>query len=196
MIDEGADLHRNQPIAGINGVDCAGRRLPGLEHASQRARAQRLGHCPNGPYARGGSAATPENLAEFRPAASSWSLSTGMKPISRGSIHLTRPNAFDPPKIEANDLADPRDLKDLTIGSDEPVRSNEALKIGLIEVPGRRLALCVGPKRCRVAGRPAGPAPPGPPTPADLQRFSEIAHRYGHWLGSLADNAAVGISFG
>jgi len=48
----------------------------------------------------------------------------------------------------------------------------------------------------RDIGRPAATAPPGPPTPADLQRFAEIAHRYGHWRGSLSDNAAVGISFG
>src|SRR5271166_3487659 len=47
MIDERADLHRNQPIARINGVDRAGRRLPGAKHATQRARTQRLGHCPN-----------------------------------------------------------------------------------------------------------------------------------------------------
>jgi quercetin dioxygenase-like cupin family protein len=48
----------------------------------------------------------------------------------------------------------------------------------------------------RDIGRPAATAPRGPPTPAGLQRFSEIAHRYGPWLGSLADNAAVGISLG
>jgi choline dehydrogenase len=67
-------------------------------------------------YARGGPAATPENQAQFKPPASSWSLSTGMRPASRGAIHLTGPNAFDPLKIQANYLANPRDLKDLMIG--------------------------------------------------------------------------------
>ncbi len=67
-------------------------------------------------YARGGAAVTPENQAEFRPPASSWSLSTGMRPISRGSVQLTGPHASDPITIQANYLADPRDLKDLMIG--------------------------------------------------------------------------------
>ena len=48
----------------------------------------------------------------------------------------------------------------------------------------------------RDIGRPAATVPAGPPTPADLQRLFEIAHRYGHWLGSAADNAAVGITLG
>jgi quercetin dioxygenase-like cupin family protein len=48
---------------------------------------------------------------------------------------------------------------------------------------------------CEV-GRPVATVPPGPPTPADLQRFLEISHAYGHWLGSPEDNAAVGISLG
>jgi len=67
-------------------------------------------------YARGGAAASPENYALFRPPDSSWSLSTGMRPVSRGAIHLTGPLASDPLEIQANYLADPRDLKDLTIG--------------------------------------------------------------------------------
>jgi GMC oxidoreductase len=79
-----------------------------------------LRHCRRGrprcTYARGGAAITPESRAEFRPSASSWSLSTGMKPINRGDIHLTGPNASDPLKIKANYLADPGDLKDLMVG--------------------------------------------------------------------------------
>jgi len=31
------------------------------------------------------------------------------------------------------------------------------------------------------------------PTPADLQRLVEISERYGYWLGSREENAAVGI---
>jgi quercetin dioxygenase-like cupin family protein len=48
----------------------------------------------------------------------------------------------------------------------------------------------------RDIGRPIATVPVGPPTPADLQRFFEIAHDYGYWFGSAADNAAVGITFG
>lgn len=45
--------------------------------------------------------------------------------------------------------------------------------------------------------RPVATVPPGPPRPADLERFYfNIAHEYGHWLGSPEDNAAVGISLG
>ncbi|MGV3722736.1 MAG: cupin domain-containing protein [Actinomycetota bacterium] len=43
-------------------------------------------------------------------------------------------------------------------------------------------------------GRPISPGETAPPpTPADLQRFAEAAARRGHWLGSPAENAAVGI---
>jgi quercetin dioxygenase-like cupin family protein len=48
----------------------------------------------------------------------------------------------------------------------------------------------------REIGRPAATAPQGPPNPADLERFFEIADRYGYWLGGPEDNAAVGVSLG
>jgi uncharacterized RmlC-like cupin family protein len=48
----------------------------------------------------------------------------------------------------------------------------------------------------REIGRPAATAPPGPPTKAELQRLFEIAQANGYWMGSPADNAAVGISLG
>ena len=67
-------------------------------------------------YARPGAAISPENQAEFGPPASAWSLSTGMRPVSRGAIHLTGPNASDPLEIEANYLADSSDLKSLILG--------------------------------------------------------------------------------
>ena len=70
-------------------------------------------------YARAGAAITPENRAEFNPPASSWSLFTGMRPLSRGAIHLTGPNASDPLQILANYLVDSRDLKDLMIGIEQ-----------------------------------------------------------------------------
>ena len=37
---------------------------------------------------------------------------------------------------------------------------------------------------------------PGAPKPADLKRLVDILHAYGYWLGSPADNAAAGTSFG
>jgi choline dehydrogenase len=67
-------------------------------------------------YARPGAAITLENQALFAPAVSSWSLSTGMRPASRGAIHLTGPDASDPLQIEANYLSDPDDLKNVIIG--------------------------------------------------------------------------------
>jgi quercetin dioxygenase-like cupin family protein len=48
----------------------------------------------------------------------------------------------------------------------------------------------------REIGRPLAAVEPGAPKPDDLQRFVEIADAYGYWLGSPADNDAVGISFG
>jgi uncharacterized RmlC-like cupin family protein len=48
----------------------------------------------------------------------------------------------------------------------------------------------------RDISRPAGTAPRGAPTPQERERFLEIARAYGYWIGSPADNAAVGISFG
>jgi choline dehydrogenase len=41
-----------------------------------------------------------------------------MRPNSRGTIHLTGPNADDPVRIDANYLGDPQDLKDLVAGLD------------------------------------------------------------------------------
>jgi hypothetical protein len=33
-----------------------------------------------------------------------------------------------------------------------------------------------------------------PPSPADIERFAEVAARYHHWLASPEENAAIGIS--
>jgi quercetin dioxygenase-like cupin family protein len=43
------------------------------------------------------------------------------------------------------------------------------------------------------AGRPLGLAG-APPTEGELQEFMELAERYGHWLATPAENAAVGIN--
>jgi choline dehydrogenase len=67
-------------------------------------------------YARQGPSATPENAVRFNPPAASWSMAVGMRPNSRGAIHLTGPDATDPVKIDANYLSDPQDLQDLIAG--------------------------------------------------------------------------------
>jgi hypothetical protein len=48
----------------------------------------------------------------------------------------------------------------------------------------------------RDIGRPVATVAPGAPKLADLQRLVETSHAYGYWLGSAADNAAAGVSFG
>jgi choline dehydrogenase-like flavoprotein len=67
-------------------------------------------------YSHGGPDFTLENAARFKPPAACWSLSGGMRPNSRGIIHLTGPDPADPVSIDANYLSDPQDLKDLIAG--------------------------------------------------------------------------------
>ena len=67
-------------------------------------------------YSAQGPYVTPENAVRFKPPAASWSLVVGMRPKSRGAIHLTGPGPADPVRIDANYLGDPEDLKDLTGG--------------------------------------------------------------------------------
>lgn len=67
-------------------------------------------------YSHGGPDATAENAARFKPPTASWSLVVGMRPKSRGSIHLTGANPDNPVRIEAHYLHDPQDLEDLKAG--------------------------------------------------------------------------------
>jgi choline dehydrogenase len=67
-------------------------------------------------YSHGGPHITPENAARLKLPATCWSLAVGMRPRSRGSIHLTGPDADDPVRIDANYLGDARDLVDLAAG--------------------------------------------------------------------------------
>lgn len=48
----------------------------------------------------------------------------------------------------------------------------------------------------RAIGRPVTMTSQSAPGPEDFQRLLEIAHAYGYWLGSPADNAAAGLSPG
>jgi choline dehydrogenase len=67
-------------------------------------------------YSHGGPDFTPENAVRFKPSAACWSLSGGMRPKSRGIIHLTGSDPADPVSIDTNYLGDPQDLKDLIAG--------------------------------------------------------------------------------
>jgi choline dehydrogenase len=67
-------------------------------------------------FARQGPFATSENAVRFKPPSASWSLAVGMRPRSRGAIHLTGSSPGDPVRIDANYLCDPQDLKDLMAG--------------------------------------------------------------------------------
>jgi len=67
-------------------------------------------------YSHGGPDFTPENAVRFKPPAACWSLSAGMRPSSRGIIHLTGSDPADPVSIDPNYLDDPQDLKDLIAG--------------------------------------------------------------------------------
>jgi choline dehydrogenase len=67
-------------------------------------------------YSHGGPDFSPENAARFQPPASCWSLSGGMRPNSRGTIHLTGSDPSDPVCIDTNYLGDSQDLDDLITG--------------------------------------------------------------------------------
>jgi choline dehydrogenase len=67
-------------------------------------------------YTHRGPDLTPENAARFKLPPDCWSMVLGMRPKSRGAIHLTGPNVDDPVRIDANYLDDPQDLKDLVTG--------------------------------------------------------------------------------
>src|SRR6202451_3335750 len=48
----------------------------------------------------------------------------------------------------------------------------------------------------RELARPFDPnRPPAPPTPEEMQQLFSVAEKYGYWLGSTDENAAIGISF-
>jgi choline dehydrogenase len=70
-------------------------------------------------YSIGIPQATPENAAWITLPEKGWSLVVGMSPVSRGAIRLTGSNADDPVRIDANYLADPRDLTELKTGIEQ-----------------------------------------------------------------------------
>ena len=89
----------------------------------------------------------------------------------------------------------------ITLGGGDVFDVPGGLKHGWRNVSGASVSLLfVVPMRlgrffCDI-GRPVTMASQSAPGPADFQHLLEIAHAYGYWLGSPADNAAVGLSFG
>src|SRR5262249_13668060 len=63
-------------------------------------------------YSHGGPEFSPENAVRFQVPEACWSLSVGMRAVSRGFIHLTGPDPRDPVVIDPNYLCDPQELKD------------------------------------------------------------------------------------
>ena len=101
-------------------------------------------------YSHGGPDFTPENAARFKPPAACWSLSAGMRPKSRGMIHLTGSDPVDPLTIDPNYLSDPQDLKDLITGLS--IAREIANSAALRPFTGREIA-------------------PGPVNGSELERF-------------------------
>jgi quercetin dioxygenase-like cupin family protein len=85
----------------------------------------------------------------------------------------------------------PGDVFDVPGGVKHAWRNVFDVPVSLLIVTSMRLG-----RFLRAIGRPAATVEPGPPSPEDLQRLLEMAQAYGYWLGSPADNAAVGISLG
>jgi choline dehydrogenase len=68
-------------------------------------------------YSRRGASFNEENVKRFgAPPGDVWSLVIGMRPASRGSVHLTGPNPWDTVKVNAAYLENPEDLKSLAEG--------------------------------------------------------------------------------
>lgn len=67
-------------------------------------------------YATYGAFASAENAARLDPPADCWSFAVGMRPKSRGSVHLTGPAPTDPVTVDAAYLSHPDDIEDLLAG--------------------------------------------------------------------------------
>jgi choline dehydrogenase len=68
-------------------------------------------------YSRRGAWVSPENVKRFGEVPKdAWSLVVGMRPASRGAVHLTGVDSSDPVAIDAAYLKDPEDMKSLIEG--------------------------------------------------------------------------------
>jgi choline dehydrogenase len=59
---------------------------------------------------------TPENAAKYPPPAAAWTMFMGMRPASRGAIHLTGAKPADRVTVDPNYLSETSDLEDLKLG--------------------------------------------------------------------------------
>jgi quercetin dioxygenase-like cupin family protein len=80
------------------------------------------------------------------------------------------------------------DVFEVAGGAKHAIRNVSGETMSLLLITTMRLG-----RFFRDVGRPAAATPLPAPTAADLQRFTEVAHSYGYWLGDAEDNAAVGI---
>ena len=73
---------------------------------------------------------TPENAARYPAPEAAWTLFMGMRPASRGSVHLTGAEASAPVQVQANYLAAPSDLADLKLGVERAREIGNAAALG------------------------------------------------------------------
>jgi quercetin dioxygenase-like cupin family protein len=81
------------------------------------------------------------------------------------------------------------DVLDVPSGLEHALRNLSGAPASLLLATTMRMG-----RFLRDISRPAGAAAGGAPHPEERERFLKIARDYGYWLGSPADNAAVGIS--
>lgn len=85
----------------------------------------------------------------------------------------------------------PNDIFDVAGGLKHAWRNTSDVSASVVFVVPMRLA-----RFFREAAQPLATVKPGAPAPEELQRFLELTHAYGYWVGSPADNAAVGLTLG
>jgi quercetin dioxygenase-like cupin family protein len=81
------------------------------------------------------------------------------------------------------------DVFDVPSGTKHAFRNMSAKSVSLLIVTTMAMA-----RFFRQVGRPIADVPPAPPSHEALRRFAQASLAEGHWLGSAADNAAIGIA--
>jgi len=81
------------------------------------------------------------------------------------------------------------DVFDVAGGTKHAFRNVSAKDVSVLIVTTKAMAGFF-----RKVGRPIASLRPGAPSNEELQRFAQASLAQGHWLGSTADNAAVGIT--
>jgi quercetin dioxygenase-like cupin family protein len=81
------------------------------------------------------------------------------------------------------------DVFDVAGGAKHAFRNVSAKVVSVLIVTTMAMA-----RFFRQVGRPIANIPLGPPSSEALRRFAQASFAEGHWLGSAADNAAIGIT--